>query len=352
MPWVVHSCTVLPSSMPAEGSAGDQHARATARGRQPSHKAAPQALRTAACSGSGVQNLQTLFHEGLANKHASFPQHADNTGSTHRASNVQTGTRVSRQLSKRSSQQTPNPTPLSLSSVGSDLGTHAHSLNLESDAATSTFAFASAPAHTSASAARAGLAANPTPQAEMHTAGLNPLFSDFDIADLPDKVITQILSMLLESDFPGAVWSGRLTPQRRHLLLASAFHAGPHDMPAILRHFSFDGRPNDSTRDVLAASQTCKRWQRLVRNHVIKHCAIFGSTPVKTPHAEGASSTHESAQQGACQFPCQGCSNAAASCAQGVQRRPRMNLTTFVAVVSDGLPVGLSGLGVPTRNRM
>eukprot|EP00892_Ulva_mutabilis_P001133 jgi/Ulvmu1/1101/UM106_0018.1 len=108
----------------------------------------------------------------------------------------------------------------------------------------------------------------------------NPLFaaSTFSIMDLDDAALAKIFGKLLDAEYPNAVWSGSFPPGRADALLAAtSSRAG--GTPEPLHHFPLDGRPNDGTRTLLAATLVCHRWRRVVRNRVIKYVAAFGPEP-------------------------------------------------------------------------
>ena len=147
----------------------------------------------------------------------------------------------------------------------------------------------------------------------------------------------RILSHLLDAEFPGAIWSGRLTPSRHDRLLAAAFGARPGETPATLVPFPLDGRPNSGTRDLLTALLVCKRWRRVAREHVIQHCAVFGASDA----AAGVEADSEDAEK---QSEGQDADDALAR-AQVVAARPDLQLASLVMVVSAGLPIALDSTG-------
>jgi hypothetical protein len=84
--------------------------------------------------------------------------------------------------------------------------------------------------------------------------------------------------MLVRSRYDCAVWSGSFTPGRANQLLARSTRSAPGSPPEPFRNFPLDGRPNDSTRNLLQASSVCRRWRHVIATHVIKHAAYFSSS--------------------------------------------------------------------------
>ena len=144
----------------------------------------------------------------------------------------------------------------------------------------------------------------------------NPLFAavPFSTDALSDTLLGEILSRVLEPDFPGAVWAGTLTQKRRDRLEALGFFATSGGHSDTLARFPWDGRPNGSTRSVLAARGVCRRWRDVVAARVIKHMGVFGPTHPAEDHASP---------------PC----------------APELRLETLVMVARGGLPLPLASLG-------
>jgi hypothetical protein len=149
----------------------------------------------------------------------------------------------------------------------------------------------------------------------------NPLFSSFSINDLDDAVLACIFSHLLDPDFPGAVWSGALSPMRRDRLLAVSCASNPNSPSMLLKNVPLDGRPNASTREVLMAQTVCKRWRRVIVSRVVKHCSMFGCPPsLRNIGVESTDWEH-------------------------VRCCPQMQLNTLVMVAAGPLPLTFSSLG-------